>query len=241
MLSLHCPSCQRPLTLPDHLRGTWVRCPACKATFQAPGDVPEVVAAVPLPEADPEPPARERSGRGRQSEGDPFAFESEKAGYRRVRVQAKTQGPSNYLWTAVVLDVLFSFGGLFFRLLDLQYSLYNAAYAAGALVASLFILVVFYYVPLVFVGIGASALSRRSSYGLAMTGAIIALLVSLLTLIGAGLAGVVGLIALAHGSGFGLLLGVIAVLGLLGVIFGVLGGIQALQTLNDDEVQRSFR
>jgi hypothetical protein len=35
MSSTRCPRCQRPLNLPDHLGGGWVRCPACRIPFEA--------------------------------------------------------------------------------------------------------------------------------------------------------------------------------------------------------------
>src|SRR5262245_22933243 len=54
MIALNCPSCRRALNLPDHLQGSWVKCPACQQTFQAPATVIEAQVAEPVAERVPE-------------------------------------------------------------------------------------------------------------------------------------------------------------------------------------------
>src|SRR6516165_3075816 len=40
--TIACPSCQRPLRVPDDLLGTMVKCPACSHNFPAPAEEPAV-------------------------------------------------------------------------------------------------------------------------------------------------------------------------------------------------------
>jgi predicted Zn finger-like uncharacterized protein len=43
--TIHCPSCQRMLRVPDSLLGQAVKCPSCQQTFNA----PENADSIPLP------------------------------------------------------------------------------------------------------------------------------------------------------------------------------------------------
>jgi hypothetical protein len=50
-MEIHCPSCQRRLTIPDQYAGQMMKCPLCNNTFQAPA-----LAPVPAPATAPPPP-----------------------------------------------------------------------------------------------------------------------------------------------------------------------------------------
>jgi hypothetical protein len=226
MIALHCPKCNRTLSLPDRLRGSWVKCPACAATFQAPAEtveaalVPEVVEAAPA--ADPPAAAAPTN--------DAFAFESEKAGYRRLRVQTRIGQAVGYLHAALFSHFLIGLwclaGGLF---VGMGQSLVMKEAPSGLLVIPL---VVVYYVPLVFLFLGASSLSRCSSYGLPMTAAIFAFVLS-------ALAGVfICLLVLGMLARFHPLACVVLVLLLIALVAGLVGGIKTIQALNIPEILR---
>jgi hypothetical protein len=219
MISLSCPSCRRPLSLPDHLKGSWVKCPGCKNTFQAPAEV-AVVEEVQAVEAVPEPAV---------PGGGAFAFESEKAGYRRVRVQTQVRGAVGYLYTNVFLHFLLGVWCLANSLLA------GVAFVSlGALPLPLLVipLVLLYYVPLVFMFLGAGALSRCSSHAMPMTGAVMAFVLAALALI---LTVLVLLGLYAHFNPIGC---VVLLLTVSAVITGILGGVSTIQALNHPDVSR---
>jgi predicted Zn finger-like uncharacterized protein len=66
MLStLTCPSCERPLRVPENLLGQLVKCPACEHTFTAPESEEAIPVAIPLRSRD-----RDDSRRRREDEED---------------------------------------------------------------------------------------------------------------------------------------------------------------------------
>src|SRR5262249_45944539 len=100
MMALNCPSCRRALNLPDHLQGSWVKCPACQQTFQAPATVIEAqVAPVAEPVAEQVPEVARPD-----PAAEAFNFESEQGGYLRVRVEARIRSAVNSLNAMIVLD-----------------------------------------------------------------------------------------------------------------------------------------
>jgi predicted Zn finger-like uncharacterized protein len=61
-LTVTCPSCRRPLRVPESLLGQTVKCPSCQHTFAAPDSLDEAPPPrpPPPPEPEPEPPPRPR-------------------------------------------------------------------------------------------------------------------------------------------------------------------------------------
>jgi LSD1 subclass zinc finger protein len=51
-----CPSCQKPLQVPDQYAGTRMKCPLCQAMFTAPALPPASSSAAPGPAPFPPPP-----------------------------------------------------------------------------------------------------------------------------------------------------------------------------------------
>src|SRR4051794_16977487 len=72
---LTCPSCHRPLRVPDRLRGQAVRCPACLHTFTAPGGEAE-----PRYEEEPPPVVRPALAAQARYEDGPLPVRGEKPG-----------------------------------------------------------------------------------------------------------------------------------------------------------------
>ncbi len=55
-LTVICPSCQRPLRVPESLLGQTVKCPSCQHTFAAPDSLEEAPPRRPPLRPEPEPP-----------------------------------------------------------------------------------------------------------------------------------------------------------------------------------------
>jgi LSD1 subclass zinc finger protein len=247
MITLPCASCNRPLKLPDNFpSGALIRCPLCKATFPvpapaaAPAEVEPIVEEIPDvdPIAEPERPRR------RRHEEDGYR----KADHRLVEALKRAAAAARYLWLMVVFGVLLEL------LLAARWFLsddsggsprgrygpdYDRSYAAGQVLGWIFIAL--YVAGLLVAALGARAFSGRRSYALAMVGAICALVTSLGTLILTAILVLACTAALTLDKlDLALVPGAAALLGLLGILFGVLGGVRALAALNNRDVVRLF-
>jgi hypothetical protein len=210
MASFSCPSCGRTLNLPGQAPGTMVQCPFCDHFFTAPAEGP-------LPW-------------GPDEEGLDLREERERADPGiGPRNEAALHAAAFWLQAAILLDVVadtitcFS-PGYVFPLFDL------AILGVG----------VFQFLPLTFMAVGAWMLSRRWSYGLAQTGAIMAFVAVLCSLPLAVRNGLVGLARLDNAEFIGVIpLGAV-LLNLLGAAAGAIGAIKALSVLSDSRVKKAF-
>ncbi len=223
-----------------------MQCPACQTTFTAPDAPPPLALPVaprfdraePPPVPEPSPPPRSDSG----SSESPFDFApdaEELAPYiERRRLQTAVGWLSALVAVEAILSLICCVNGCSIR------------GGFGVLVAlglSTFLL----YVPLVFVCMGANAILKRRSWGLAMIGAVVAIVLGALNLLldlflamlFLGLLGTLGEdMPAAPGAGCALVQLILeAVLLSLGAIGGLLGGIYAVRALNRYEIRRMFR
>ena len=247
MPTVHCPNCQKPLNLPDSLRGCSVCCPHCQTIFTAPTGE----AASSWPEPRPAPAAGQTQG-----PASDFNFQEEETGRAsgRRRLNRKTMGPANWLKTAAIIEivlgslclgsgVLVTTGGLFAA--GAMGALGNMLEQVGPLVV---ILALFLGGGILLIGIavvvllGALALARQKNYGLALTGSILALLLGIKSLLQTAFAGwaVLGTVVHMNCCAF-LLAGTVFGLVLTATIGEFTGGIQALLALSDEEVKEAFR
>jgi len=222
MPSLRCPSCERALNFPEHLRGALVQCPACRHSFTAPEDEPPAPArppAIPLARTAPAVP-------------EPFDFEPPQ-GVPVDHHRAALRSAAWWLRSAVVINFASSLLGCC-ALTGLTYGPEEAAFfgLAGT--------VCFEYLPLILVAAGTTHLKERRSYRLCLASALSVLPPSLWALLHTWAVGRAALDGVGRGEPAGLLFLALAAVTLFGAAAGVIGGVKALALLSDAEVRRSF-
>ncbi len=224
MPSLRCPSCGRALNFPESLRGALVQCPACRHSFTAPEDEqpapirppPTVPLARPVPAAAPAP-------FDLSAPLDPLG----------VRRHSALRSAAWWLRSAVVIDFGTSALGCC--------TLTAVADNPDVVLALLGGAVLFEYLPLILVAVGAPDLQARRNYRLCLAAALLVLPPSLWALVQTWFAGRTGLTELAQGELAGTFFLALAAVTLFGAAAGVTGAIKSLALLTDPEVKRSFR
>lgn len=240
---VRCPFCQHNLSLPEQYLGAAVRCSACNNAFQVAAQAPAlpVVSPSPLPAALPPPvavpsaapsPFAFDGGAGEVVRTGNFSFDEDPEAKRGRRL---IQSAAGYMQGTVVLAtlwaVLAAIGGLIQGL-----SAGNLAYAFGTLVGALLPVC-----PVVFIHLGSQSLQRRTSYGLAMTGAIFALLFASGALGLTGVAGLTFLTSLVAGAcGLSIVLLVLSAIGAAITFVAGMAGIKTLMALNNPAVKAGF-
>jgi hypothetical protein len=224
MPSLPCPSCGRALNFPEALRGAWVQCPACRHDFTAPEEEPPAPALPPpaVPLARPLPPTAP----------EPFDLSGAPDG-PDARRRGALRSAAWWLRSAVVINFGTSVLGCC--------TLTAAAGDPDSALALLGGTVIFEYVPLILVAVGAPHLQARRHYGLCLAAALLALPPSLWALVQTWFAGRMGLAELAQGEGTGFFFLALAAATLFGAAAGFTGAARAVALLSDPEVKRSFR
>jgi hypothetical protein len=186
MLNLNCPTCRRALMLANQMAGSWVSCPACKASFQVPGpDQPTLAEPVEvLPDAEPMadrfPAPFEDANPFGDEPGQAFDFQREVES-APVGVRFKLADAASWLKRTFFLDGLATVFFCAAVFLTVGGAMMFGHFATGALVLAVFCgaLVVVVVVPLVFISLGAQFMSQQRHYGVGLTAGILALLVSL--------------------------------------------------------------
>jgi hypothetical protein len=179
-------------------------------------------------------------------------FESDDAGLGRVRVRARTGAAANWLTTGAALVFLDSIGFCILGIPGLAGGLGVRPSDAGAVAVVLLILflvvTVVAYVPMVIILLGARSLRSQRSYALALTGAVLAIVVSIPALLGGGGWFLFTLwflaMALANqpaGAVFALFPLAIAAALLAAGLCCLTGAIQSFRALANPEVAEAFR
>ena len=235
MPQVPCPSCGSLLKIGDNLAGARVRCPSCKNVFQAPA-----ARARPRPVAAPAPPPSPSSPfdfggptpSGAPTQRNAFAnLESDDPGVmlgrRSLRKAADAMGRAATMLMILpcVAGVLQMFVLAFNRVPLPGLAIFLAIY----LVFSVFLLAL----PVTFMLLGASALRKTSSLGLAVTGAVFAVLVGGLLALGA-LGAAVSIVA----GNLGGLVG--APVAGIGAYFCITTAILTFKASGDPEVREAF-
>lgn len=235
MSLVSCPNCRKPLNLPDSLRCSQVQCPHCQAVFTSPvvlGVKEKPVLLNPDDSLLPSPP--------RRSEGDLEEAEEEFRARRRWDVYCKTKAAAQWMRFGAALEIMFSPCCFLAGFNDLphgpggkgiEFLIAGAMLLGGGLNVVLGVLTI----------LGAQALVAQKSYPLALTGAIIALLLAIKSPIQLAAAGMVVYESLNSGTLSMFLLSATALFLMLGAIAGeLIGGIRGLIVLADEEVRQAF-
>ena len=229
MPSLRCPSCDRALNFPESLRGALVQCPACRHNFTAPEDEPPAPAQPPsVPLARPVSPAATEPF---DLSGPLDALEVRHA--LEVRRRSALRSAAWWLRSAVVID----FGSSALGCCTLTAVADNPDVVLPLLGGA----VLFEYLPLILVAVGAPDLQARRNYRLCLAAALLVLPPSLWALVQAWFAGRVGLSEVTKGEGAGLFFLALAAVTLFGAAAGVTGAVKSIALLSDPEMKRSFR
>jgi polyferredoxin len=101
--------------------------------------------------------------------------------------------------------------------------------------------VIFEYLPLILVAVGAPDLQARRNYRLCLAAAVLVLPPSLWALVQTWFAGRMGVSELAQGEPAGAFFLALAAVTLFGAAAGVTGAVKALALLTNSEVKHSFR
>ncbi len=266
-----CPSCQRQLNVPDHAAGKQVRCPVpdCGTVFYVPAAAPPPVAAAPPAPARPAAPAKPVTRPAAvapppaappPASGSPFDFggggavagpeadfgftERTDGGLKGIGVRTRISRAAGWLNMAagsMVVFALFSTGiqiGIFF----LNRGNWGSLIGAGC---TPFLLLPF---PTVIV-VGARMLSRTRRFGMAMTAAILCLIVgglALLSTLGVGVLSILEIIRVVnhgmHGARQFIVISTCGGVTLSAVVTfcGLYGGFVALRTLMNAEIKAAF-
>jgi predicted Zn finger-like uncharacterized protein len=111
--TIHCPSCNRELRVPDDLLGKKVKCPACSTTFTAAVVPPEATAPSSGPQegfqeaAQPQEPRQAPRGGEYEDEGYDEDFDRRQRSSRtRERVKGRVMAPAICLLVAAILGLL---------------------------------------------------------------------------------------------------------------------------------------
>ena len=263
---LLCPACKRSLSVPDHMAGTMVRCPSCQSVFTGPAAVP---VATPIPRPAPvaptapiAPPVQAQgefdfggsASSSVPSPGQAFGFEeSRNEGFGRIRIMARTGAAASWLTTGAFLYLLDAIGVLIVFLSTMGSSGPRVhSDDIAAITAAILILLglagLFVFGPMVLIILGARNLRSQKSYGMAMTGAVVAIIVSVPALLGgllwSAIATLIASTALSRSSPMAILsllpLAVAIVLLATGGCC-LMGAIQAFRALGHPEVAEAFR
>jgi hypothetical protein len=188
---IQCPACSKKLNVPDKLVGAAVRCPSCQNAFTATAAMDEVAPTVPglegsYPVHADEQPAEHR--RYRKPVSDEYDDEDDefhhgRRGHHRAdREAAQTvAGPGIALMVAGGLGMVMALLILVLMLIgskDPAPPLFGLPAADPDPVADTIVAIVFFSIMMCCSGVafaGGFSLMQLRSYGLAMTGAIIAL------------------------------------------------------------------
>jgi hypothetical protein len=274
-----CPSCQRQLNVPDNAAGKQVRCPApdCGTVFYVPAApapapvpaVPQMHAPPPAPAAPPAParpvaaprPAAAAAPPSPAAAPAPFDFgtsgpagpaadfgftDKTDGGLKGIGLRTRISRATGWLNLAAGTMVLFAIFSIGLQVASAVMAGMRAVWpmlvGAGC---TPFVLLPF---PIVIV-IGARMLAGGRRFGLAMTAAIMSIVVGgialLVTLITGGLSAFVGYVAVSHGMHEGqriLLIGEcgISVISALVTFCALYGGFVAMRTLMNPEVKKTF-
>ena len=258
---IQCPSCQKALSLPDDAGGKQVRCPLCSAIFliaaPPPPPVPSVqVAPLPMPPMqlppahvpslevpagpiavlppEPLPPQPSRRGPERDFGFDDGA-DSDRRGVDLIRQKALLAsgagwltGAATYFLLYVVLSIMSTacvLGGLPMR------------GQSGAYVFGMFIGMLLFCIPSIFMFVGASQMRQARSRGLIITGVVFDFIMCALLLLGL----VCNLANMFHGPNPYVAIAFIQILlagG--GIALGITAGVKTLVLINRRDMQPIF-
>ncbi len=236
MPQVPCPSCGSLLNIGDNLAGARVRCPSCKSVFQAPAAKakPRRVAAAPAPPASASSPFDfgDPTPSGAPTQRNAFAnLESDDPGVMLGRRRLHNVAAAMRRAVATLVAIPCITGVL--AILSLGFRGAPLGLLAVYLAAYFVVVAAFLALPVTFMTLGASALQRTSSLGLAVTGAVFAILMG----------GLLALAALAAAASIlGGNLGGIVAAPLLGVAayFCITAAIQTFRVSGDPEVREAF-
>jgi hypothetical protein len=236
MPQINCPSCQRALTLPDHMIGQQVRCPVCSHVFEA-SDKPAPRPAQTAPAGPPErprdydrPPERPRDHdrppeRPRDYDRPPPRYDrrdyQEPDYYDAPRTMPPTGGTAALLLCAGIVDVIAAVV-LFIAMAS------DRAPGQAFLVVGMLTLVL-YLAPVVFLFVAGGVVSNPRAKGLVITGAIMAFIIATELLIASGFL-LIG-IAVTMGSRFSRMpvwVPVLFLICVIGLVLTLIAGIKAL-------------
>ena len=248
MPKVSCPSCGRALNIGDNLAGARVRCPGCQTIFQAPTAVPAApvappaarVARPPAPPASPAPAAASDNpfdfggGASPAAPAPGAAFANlEDDSPERQRLRRRARWAASAMYRAIVALIAIP---LFCFVLNLFIG--GAMGASGGQIVvfgciGFMIIVAVLALPVTFMWIGGRCLERHSSAGLAITGAIFAILAGS----GMALEGVLSALSIAAGNFGGF---IASPLYLLGAAANIYAGVVALSVATPLDAREVF-
>jgi hypothetical protein len=160
MAKVHCPKCNRALSLPDDLQGTLVRCPICGASFQA---LPAPILAQPAAL----PPAASREHFPTRA----MSFDLEEEEYEAPSPDRRLRSAAKYLqWMIVIQGVCIGISCC-------------SALWLPALVTGTRLISCMYVASLFLIYAGTYQLEARMNYKVAVFGSVMALLNAVFSLI----------------------------------------------------------
>jgi hypothetical protein len=222
MTVVPCPNCGRGLNLSDELRGRLVRCSACAAAFQAPEEASNREVA-PRPVKAPEQPIYSPVEVG----DEPDSVDDALSPQERLRSAAR------WMRGLVIVQALFTIPCCCSWLIGTLNDPRILLFTPGLLL---------FFCALALVYSGAYQLEARRSYRAALAGAVVALLVSLSSLLLAGAASIAAQSLIGNGPSDDLCIAlVISLSTLVLAVFGLVGTAKALFALFDPRVRAIFR
>jgi LSD1 subclass zinc finger protein len=242
MLQITCPSCNRPLSLPESMQGKQVRCPLCSKEFQAGGNgspPAPAPAAAPYDRDDPGdrpyPPPRRRDYDDRRP-GDydrhPGGYDDREAEPDEAAGPAARARASASVWFLIsgILDALLLLAFyLFVFTVDRNINRRGPPFEAVVVITILVLL--FYVAPLIFVFIAAGMSRNPRASGMVITGSVMSFILAMEQLILGGIFAIVCVAMLSPPSArrdFVPAMPIVAVLSLAGLVLSILAGVKGL-------------
>jgi hypothetical protein len=235
---VNCPKCQTPLDAPEDLLGKMVRCPGCGDTFTA--QRPLNLAFDPSRWQ--EPPDRasaDMEWRRRDDEGGYDVYLAKHGpGSESAHARGRLGRAALCLHAATAFGVITTLGWLVLSLLFGLVLMAQGQFVQGVCGGCCSLLP---FIPLIFMFIGALNLGERKSWGFALAGAIIAIVMGCLALVQCLGGGLIAAGLLNQNSPAGFLVGGLELCG--NGPFALLslgGGIDAIVVLSNQHVKKLY-
>jgi hypothetical protein len=205
-----------------------MQCPICAKAFQYGAAPPPPVIYAPPP-----PPA-----------ANSLAFDEPDGGrFQRRRAQSQVSGAAGSLVAGCVFAILYAVCNVSWFLYIMSTVPFFATRLMEILAVKIVLLLFLVVAPAIFIGVGSSALNRQWSYGFAMTGAILAVVLAVILLAFSVLM-ILDAMQVLDNSRFawmGWTEICVVLIALLAVLFNLIGAIWTLVVLQHRDVVRAFK